>query len=208
MRAFLLACLVLASCDGQVRFEADPEDSAVDTTGDGAVEDAADSEVDAVVPKCKVDGDCPFASLHCEPTSGKCVPCLADIHCAAYSFTPRCDLTTHSCVECTLDAQCGGDEGKCDAHRCLRSCASEACVSGETPSCNPTRKVCTCTSSSCTSGERPRCDTMTGLCVQCAGDGDCKGDEHRCVSGQCVHCTVDADCAAGRCDPVRHECVD
>lgn len=185
-------------CDGQLRFDAD--DAA-------ATEDAADANTDVAPSTCETDDDCPFDSLHCDLDSKRCVACLLDVDCAAHSQTPRCDVTTHACVECNADKECGA-EGRCDANRCLRRCFdTDDCV-GETPACNPTRRVCTCTSSSCTSTERPRCETAVGICVQCVGDGDCKGDHHRCVRGECVHCTVEADCAGRRCDPVSHDCVD
>jgi hypothetical protein len=186
-------------CDGQVRFDAD------DT---GAAEDSAVEAAEDTGPaKCEVDEDCPFSSLHCDPDTKQCVPCLVDLHCAAHSQTPRCDVAHHTCVECNADKECGSD-GRCDANRCLRRCFDADDCAFETPACNPTRNVCTCTSSSCGSTERPRCETTIGICVQCVGDGDCKGDRHRCVRGECVDCTVDADCAGKRCDPVRHDCVD
>jgi hypothetical protein len=186
-------------CDGQVRFEADDAEAVEDTV--------VEATADAGPASCESDSDCPFESLHCDPTSKRCVACVVDLHCAAHSETPRCDASTHSCVECNVDKECGAS-GHCDANHCLRACFDTDDCFGETPACNPTRRVCTCTTSSCASTERPRCETAIGICVECVGDGDCKGDRHRCVRGECSHCTVDADCGGRRCDPVRHDCVD
>lgn len=191
--------LLIAACDGELRFAADPTDAAApgDAPADGA--------------GCRTDTDCPFSTLHCDPSSGACVPCAEDRHCTSGDQN-RCDLVSHRCVECRANADCEPDE-MCDptTRRCRPRCGGDTggtCTT-ELPVCDGARGACACTEESCERiSDRPRCSPTLRLCVECLGAFDCDGDEPYCLDGACVRCTTDAHCAPKRCDPVRHQCAD
>ena len=138
---------------------------------------------------------CPLYSLHCEPTSATCVECLVDGDCPRQ--LGRCDPESHRCFECLASADCRPGESCITAARvCVRQCTTAAQCSGPGPG----------------PGGPATCDTGRGLCVDCAGDGDCH-DAHRricdVVSGECVDCVRDTTCPSDhpRCDPASYRCV-
>ncbi len=55
------------------------------------------------------------------------------------------------------------------------------------------------------------CDVVSGTCVACVTDNECKGDpKHRCDAAlhRCVECGVDGDCGMGRvCVPGTRRCA-
>lgn len=194
MKRFVIA-LLIAGCDGDLRFTA-------------ASVDAGDAKPAAETARlCATDEECPFPSLHCEPSTGACVPCVRDEHCGD-GERRRCDLASRRCVECGVSADCEADE-RCDGktHACMRPCGGDAGGCGEEqPTCDAPRAVCVCSATSCGSGKQ--CDATSGACVECLVDAHCGGDRARCVERRCHACRTDEDCGNDRCDPVKHECVD
>lgn len=209
----LLLGSALASCDGELRFAAEPgadAGGAADAiSGDGST---AESGVG-----CKEDADCPFRTLYCDKSSGQCHACLNDDQCKSGDLR-RCDLSAHRCVECDPAAKpsdCGSDE-ICEptARRCRASCtaAGAECEESTAPVCYP-GGFCGCsskttsTASSCNPlSDRKLCNSTTGACVECVLDADC--EDGRCFEGACVRCLVNADCGGKRCEPTTHQCVD
>jgi Cys-rich repeat protein len=100
-------------------------------------------------PQCMMDADCSNSSRRaCERTSGTCVECTKDEHCAAACDTASnrcvecsnddhcrggCDVAQNRCVECTKDAHCSG---ACDTatNRCVE-CLTDAHCPGASPRC-------------------------------------------------------------------------
>lgn len=207
----LLAALALPACDGDLRFDPNP-------TSDASIADATSGN-DASTPEtttdtspggCTADSECPFSTLHCDPTSRTCVACWNDSHCGSGDLR-RCDVALHRCVECGVSSDCEYNE-VCDpaTKRCRSKCTDASTCPSTMPVCDTTLSYCTCTTSeTCESSSRRRCSPTTRTCVECLTDIDCLlDDEKHCFEGYCVHCTTDAQCSPKRCEPVTHQCVD
>lgn len=203
LRAFAALAILstLAACDATLSFD----DGA---SVDGGVESGADAPSD---PLGCATGACPLTSLHCEPTTRRCVECVTSNDCTLTSLAlPTCDTSTHTCVECVTGGDCPSDE-TCVAQRCVKGCtAGSGCDSEQT--CNPTTHACVeCTTDAqCDEGSLAHCDGASGRCFECVTDAHCPTTHPRCDAGtrRCVECDAHADCAAGRlCDPTRHKCV-
>lgn len=63
----------------------------------------------------------------CNPTSGSCVECTANSHCAT-SGKPVCNTSTNTCVQCTDNSQCGGTTPICSSNTCVACTADAQCV--------------------------------------------------------------------------------
>jgi hypothetical protein len=162
--------------------------------------------------ECSTERPCPLANLRCLQATGGCVECLQDSDCPA--ARPTCDGTLHRCVECPGAGACRGRERLCDVgtHRCLVSCDDGRCSDGSAGHCTSDHGLCRACDldeeCSAVSG-RPFCQSTIGRCVQCLGDGDCRGATKRCdpLAGACVACLGGADCEAPlACDPATHTC--
>lgn len=194
--------MALAGCDGEMRFSGDP---LPDASGADAVTSETLAPADAAA-RCVRDDDCPFSTLHCDPT-GACVPCFNDSQCGD---SQRC--VANACVQCRDKADCEPYEA-CDtvSHRCRKPCVdASSCVSmSTTPLCGD-RGFCTCSAEICEGfPERRHCDLNRGACVECSSNDDCSSDDEKyCSDGFCVRCKLDAHCSGDkRCDPVTHQCV-
>lgn len=208
----LLLVPALGACDGELRFSADPVEDAASETTDASVSDTGDTGggPDGSSGGCTRDADCPFTTLHCDLSSGSCVPCLEDDHCKSGDLH-RCDLASHRCVECGVSTDCDSSE-VCDplTRSCRRRCGADAgTCSGSMPICDTTRSYCVCNSESCESSERRHCSPTSRACVECRDDFDCiLGDDRHCLEGACVRCTADSQCGSKRCEPTTHQCVE
>ena len=117
---------------------------------------------------------CAAPSPICDPSSGQCVACLADSHCADGQL---CQMKT--CVAgCSMGHGCGDGGGACDVDAGLcKVCKSDG-------DCQP---------------GSPRCDTGSGRCVACLPTNDNCGSDQFCLQTngvwQCtMGCKVDNDC--------------
>jgi hypothetical protein len=188
-----------AACDATLSFE------------DGDATPGADGGETGIDPLDCAQKGCPLPSLHCEPSTHRCVECVSSIDCtAASSALPTCDTATHTCVECVTGGDCRSDE-TCVGNRCVRACPSGTGCDSE-QICNTKTHACVqCTSDvQCDDEGLPHCDAASGRCFECVADAQCPSTHPRCDAGtrRCVECDAHADCAAGRlCDPTRHKCV-
>ncbi len=207
-----LGCLVLAACDGQLRFseEATVDAAALDAArvGDTAGPDASDGTArDAgLCPKA-----CPLSMPVCDPATGACVRCLGESDCGFE--LRRC--VERECVACAGPKDCKEFGEDCDtrSHRCRRTCSpTSPCGGSSTPDCSDAG-FCGCNATSC--GYERRCSVLTATCVVCRpelGDRvkniDCRSDEAPyCLQGLCVECVTDEHCPKwARCDALTHHC--
>lgn len=150
------------------------------------------------------DVACPAPKM-CNPDTGACVTCLADMQCAsankplcvnnecvacgtsmetACSATrtpgkPVCNTMTGACVACLKDDQC-------------QSSTSPFCVENACVPCNASPDI-TC---AMRVPGRPVCDTTKGDCVQCLRDMDCPADAPVCTPERaCRKCQRHTECA-------------
>jgi len=191
----------LAACNAQLDFH--------------DVEDAADvgSDADDTPPSSCTTAGCPLPSLHCDPTSGTCVACLADRDCPISVRGPlRCDRTQNLCVECNDNDDCRPYE-HCvtESHRCAPKCSTPGpCFADFT--CDVDKGICgECkTDADCAYDlHGHHCEPSSEQCVECLTETQCPGDEY-CdpASYRCVQCVRSTDCDQGQaCDPVTHSCV-
>ncbi len=134
----------------------------------------------AGTPELSCPSSCNQGTPVCDPSSGRCVECLADTDCEE----GRCHPTARRCVACVADRDC--ETGRvCDliTSVCSSVCSSSATCSEEEPICHPGRLIC----------------------VQCLADGDCGEELCDVARATCVDCRSDADCEGGSCEA--GECV-
>jgi hypothetical protein len=214
--------VVLASCDGELRFDEPvieggtppPAPPPPPIASDGGDASTGDGAGDGSTKRCASDPDCVLATLHCDAVAGACVPCTNDTHCTS-SDAKRCDTALHRCVGCGNDGDCGGIK-KCEptTHRCVSPCTTiTECITAEAPLCDTTKGFCTrCTASNnvCVFTSDTRLCDQAGYCVGCMSDADCSGKTPRCdfSLNKCVACTASTDCpGAAQCDPTTGTCV-
>ena len=177
--------------------------------GDGGAGVGADASSPA---KCTVDTDCTSATLHCDPASGQCVPCVNDSQCTQAGLR-RCDTTLNQCVQCGLTSDCGsGQVCEPTSHTCVSACDDAgACPQGT--QCDQARGVCVgCLGDGdcATSSTGQFCDTGNGQCVQCVHDSQCVSPRRRCnpADDKCVQCLSGADCDDHVCNLATYTCAD
>lgn len=140
-------------------------------------------------------------------SSGSCVDCLTDGHCAGNpgALGPKCDTTNNFCI-CDTDPDCSGSKygKKCDTSSQMCSCETDADCQGSDKCVGSLfgAKVCQApckADADCTSTSAPKCNTTNGQCVACMADTDCAGEANTpyCdqTAGQCAACTTTAHCA-------------
>jgi hypothetical protein len=161
-------------------------------------------------PGCTVDTDCTIATLHCDTSSGQCVPCVKDEQCTQQGLRV-CDTALNQCVQCGVTGDCAnGQTCEPTSHTCVASCADGgACPSGT--NCN-TQGVCVgCTGNSdCANASTGHvCNTGSGQCVQCIDDTTCSYPTRRCnlATDTCVQCLTGSDCDEHVCIPTTHTCL-
>jgi hypothetical protein len=161
-------------------------------------------------PGCATDSDCPLASLHCDPFSRQCLPCVSDGNCASSPGGPRCDAVLHLCVQCGTDQDCAAGS-KCISvtRSCVRTCAVDTDCATSGTSCED--GICAqCDEDQQCSGARPRCDPATFQCTGCVTDAECASAAAPLCdrsAGRCVQCLTVEDCADGMvCDPTDSTC--
>lgn len=199
------ALTLAAACDADFRFDPVTDDSreAGASTSDGGTDSAGRA--------CIVDSDCPLPSLHCDTTSGACLPCVLDSQCSAQG-RPRCDLALHACVECGSNQDCGFN-ATCEplTRKCVPRCADNAPCPASVPRCGELGFCSECANSGDCPAARHFCEKPSGRCVECRGSADCSGARPRCDSAmsRCVGCVLSTDCppAAPVCDPATSACV-
>lgn len=183
--AFFLAAVGLGACRVKLSFDAP---------------DAAGG--------CATDRDCPLTSLHCDPVSGQCLPCVRDADCVT-AAQPRCDLALHICIQCGADQDCAAGS-KCVAltRSCVRTCATGSDCATPGTSCDDGLCAQCDDDHGCTS-PRTFCDPATRQCTSCVVDAQCTTPAApHCdrTGGRCVGCLTTADCATGICDPSDWTC--
>ncbi|MBN2573332.1 MAG: hypothetical protein JXP73_02090 [Deltaproteobacteria bacterium] len=99
------------------------------------------SAAHACVSCAQAPASCPASAPVCEPSSGRCVECVANADCKAPT-QPICDGASHACVPCTRDEQCaGGGPAVCLYHldgRCATDAETVYVVSSQTAACSDT----------------------------------------------------------------------
>ncbi len=155
-----------------------------------------------------VDDGC-LAGLHCNTSSGQCVPCLEDTNCTDQTLTV-CDLTPRDpfenfCVECVQDEDCGQDE-ECLTNQCVQSCSSGRDCKASAATCDRDLCISCRQSSDCDKGKV--CSGVTGRCGECTVDSDCPSYKSRCDprTNICERCLSNADCGGGFCDLLTESC--
>ncbi len=218
--ALVALATALAGCqEGEIRLSSGADLDATSPAIDGAPgTDAGDASLgpapDGGAPSdaahgCATDKDCPLATLHCDVTSGVCVPCVRDDQCTKPGL-PRCDLASHHCVACGVNADCA-DGGVCDpaTRRCAIPCGDGGCPEEQTCNAHGYCSSCTLDGGGCGAGSV--CDDDHGSCGECAGDSDCPPAAPRCnrESDRCVQCLTSSDCPSATpvCDPSTWTCV-
>ena len=162
---------------------------------------------------CASDSDCRLSTLHCDTTSGQCVPCVDDTQCTTPGF-PRCDSALHECVQCGVDGDCPpGQVCEPTSHRCVSPCSDAGRCPPTAPMCNMHGLCVGCyDNQQCAFSPTGHvCDPASGQCVQCVNDDQCNYDnKRRCCRalGECVGCLTSNDCSDnGVCDPTTHDCI-
>lgn len=182
------------------------------TQGCGGSDDEEARRASQKGQACQVTNDC-AEGLACLPIAGS-----ATGICVVGEF--RVSVTAKECavIDCETPADCcPNPPSNCPLleQQCAQSDAGAASTACQTYialcQCDTTRNDCQnnkcvtrCTTDSqCFGSSRSRC--AGGVCVQCAGDNDCGGDQ-QCLNGSCqAPCKSDGDCAgfnrcvAGRC---------
>jgi Cys-rich repeat protein len=186
-----LAAVLAGACNGEFRFDNDPEGSTVldggDAGGDGGF-------------LCTSDQSCGDPALHCATDIGECLACFIDAHCTDPS-EPYCHLLLHRCVSCRTDADCGaGESCERDTRQCIHTCHDEADCPDTYAGCDEQRGLCVhCRIDADCSGARgrPYCERHSGRCVECTDDTLCPDERPQCdpIDGVCVGCTDPDDCA-------------
>ncbi len=181
---FAVSAALIGACDANFRFDQ---------------KDASGS--------CATDSDCPLATLHCDLTSGSCVPCTDDSACTTTGF-PRCDTALHLCVECGSSQDCQAGWQCVETHRCVPPCSSPADCSASVPNCNEITGVCYACNDlvPCATGV---CDDDSGRCVECKYDSQCSSGYCQRALGKCVGCVLSSQCPASApiCDPASWSCI-
>ena len=130
--------------------------------------------LDFVCAKCAADSDCAGRAGNpaCDGSSGRCVACVADKHCAG--MTPVCDTANAKCVGCLAAADCTADATKafCVANQCA------GCAAAGATACTGAKPVCATTGST------------AGQCVECIDNSGCSKDPANgfCVNNACTGC--------------------
>ena len=175
------------------------------------------------VRPCVADTHCQDPGApRCQTSTGRCVACLADNHCAGHPDGAHCD--GHNACVCALDKHCqlpsawGSQCVEIGQHkRCGCVTHSDCPINQHGPVCDVDIQRCTCTSDDlCTISPYTRCAvphagaSYRQCRAPCKGDKDCEAlpGLPRCVSGSCTQCTVSKDCPAARphCDTKLHRC--
>jgi hypothetical protein len=148
-------------------------------------------------------GTCAPPHPLCDPGSGACVDCTSSAQCTRaglpYCVAQRClscadsggdsacklrDPTKPACATSGRCAECANND-HCKAAPNKPFCVGDVCVGCQQAGAS------TCT------GATPACDPVSGACVECAVDADCKQDAApACVANKCVSCAL---AAAGKC---------
>jgi hypothetical protein len=205
-RAALAPIALLIGACGTQDFAFDGVDAAIDAP----IEATPEASVDVAQPPtgCTTDDDCGLPDLHCDPSSGQCVACIANDQCLDPNYGV-CDYALNLCVECGADIDCPGGTCEPTTLRCILSCADAGlCPDGllcEHGSC------VRCTSNASCTDDRGSllCDTAVGQCVECLADSDCTPAICDRTTGRCVQCLNGQSCHDGEeCDPLEHVCVD
>ena len=125
--------------------------------------DLGDAGTDAgpAGPDCRVNITCDEGQV-CDPATGACVECAADIDCAGNmpmgdaGAARVCDTASHRCVECLVNQNCSGDTSVC-----------------KVDPANSRRNACVeCTdSTTCTNPAEPICDDLGALLDRFRGYG-------------------------------------
>ena len=70
----------------------------------------------------------------CNPTSGICVECTANLHCTS-SGKPVCNTSANQCAQCTNSSQCSGATPICSSQTCVACTTDAQCVAklGQNP---------------------------------------------------------------------------
>lgn len=92
---------------------------------------------------------------------------------------------------------------------------STDCKVPDKPICGPTGSCAPCTLSAQCMGRNPTttaqiCDAISGMCVECLSDGECKFDTQKpiCEMHACRACRADAECGGPKvCDEATGHCV-
>jgi hypothetical protein len=182
--------LLVAGCNGQLRFD-EPRDA-------GALEAGSSG--------CVRDEDCSAASLRCDVVSGECVACVADADCSD-PRAPRCDAALQRCVACGGDLDCGAGETclpqtRTCVMRCEEGVAENLCPA-TAPTCDEVARICVqCQRDqdcAAITDDGPYCERASGRCVRCTDDRQCPATRPRCdrLQHRCAQCSSARDCPAG-----------
>jgi hypothetical protein len=121
-----------------------------------------DRDSAAPMPIDPCGGPCPGDRPHCLP-NGTCAACAADADCRA--DVPRCDPSTFKCVQCVADLDCSDlTKPECTSHHCARCTSNVACSARkDTPVCYLGKEAATSAGDS--TGKEMRKEGPTGACT-------------------------------------------
>jgi hypothetical protein len=177
---------------------AQQEDAAYDSA-ELATLDTAGVTVDVFVPDapgaCSTDQECTSAEPLC--LNFVCAKCTADSDCAGRAGAPACDATSGRCVACVANKHCAGAAPVCDTTnaKCVGCLAATDCTA------DPTKAFCVANqcagcgvagATACT-GSKPVCAAVgaaAGQCVECIDNSGCSKDPTKgfCVNNACTGC--------------------
>ncbi len=139
--------------------------------------------------RCDDRSDCTPAEPYCEPSSGHCVACIADGHCAPTTTCVggRCEPRK----ACVADAECA--PGRCDpdAGTCVECTEASHCAPEQLCRGGHCEKQTSCTSDAACGATGRRCLVEAGFCVDCLVLEDC---------GEPFFCSAEHVCEVDRCD--------
>ncbi|MEZ4268534.1 MAG: MopE-related protein, partial [Myxococcota bacterium] len=183
------------------------------------------SGASAICVQCVSDTQCSGSTPHCNVATNKCVECVnaeqcddgvqctvdacgegnVCTHTASQPGTACdggvCSGDTKKCVECVSDTQCSGDESHCNvaSNTCVECVSSEHCDDSLECTVDACSEGHTCSNTLAEAGapcDGGVCSGDTTMCVECASDADCGGDNPHCnpTTNGCVACVTAAHC--------------
>jgi Cys-rich repeat protein len=175
----LAALVLLSGCPNEV-----PNPPKGDCTDNTDCEVGKVCQEGACVEACGSDADC--GNGHCQLTSGRCVQCLENGHCASGE---TCNTLTGQCTAgssgCTNNSEC--PSGVCDTGKgaCVQCTDNSHCPGG----------FCNLADNSCQTGP------------ECTVDGDCFGGRCEPTGQTCVECYDNSHCSSGNCNTTSNVCI-
>jgi len=175
------------------------QEDAADDNADLAILDTAGAAVDVFVPDapgtCSSDQECTSAEPLC--LNFVCAKCAVDSDCAGRAGAPACDATSGRCVACVANKHCAGAAPVCDTAnaKCVGCLAATDCTADATKAFCVASQCAGCGAAGATActGSKPVCaaaGAAAGQCVECIDNSGCSKDPTKgfCVNNACTGC--------------------